>query len=1037
MDTTKSQSHTPNFNEFELETLRYWNEQGVYQKSLEKNAGKEPYIFYDGPPFATGLPHYGHMLASTIKDVMPRYQTMRGKYVRRRWGWDCHGLPIENIVEKKLNISGKRQIEELGVDVFNAACRDNVLTFASDWGKMVERMGRWVDFENSYKTMDTSYQESVWWALQQLWNKQLIYEDRKVLLYCSRCETPMSNFEIAMDNSYRDVTENSVYVMFRLLPGQRLGDAMVTDHTYVLAWTTTPWTLPGNTALNVAPDIVYVVVAHEGKEYVLAKERVDILSAGYEIIREVSARSLEGLAYEPLYRLEHEAASGDVSGRWDKAHRIYAEDFVTTTDGTGIVHNAAMYGEEDFQAAKRRELPRVDMLDAKGNYLPLAPEFLRGMFFKDAEKPVLDDLSARGLVFRIQPYTHSYPHCWRCGTPLFYNALPAWFINIQKLKPDLLRTAEAVDWYPGHLKDGRVKNSMSQAPDWNISRNRFWATALPFWRCGAAGCGKVDCVGSVAELREKAVNFEEVYPNFQFPISNFQTNSNAQIPKEALERLDLHKPYIDNVVLKCAACEGEMRRIPEVVDCWVESASMPFAELHYPFENTGTASPEDLKNRFPADFVAEYIAQTRAWFYVMHVMGTALFDRAPFKHVVTTGTILAEDGSKMSKSKNNFPDPWVLIEKYGVDAVRFYLMQSPVMNGDDFNFSEVGVKDVSQKVNMLLHNVWSFYRMYSTEKLTADSLQLKASHVLDKWVLARLDAMIAEVTTQLDRYNTMKACREIVGFINDLSTWYVRRSRDRIKAGGEDAAQALQTLGYVLARTCQVLAPISPFIAERIYRDVTGEESVHLTEWPLLRQASAGQATDPDNVRVLEQMELVREIVSVALAARKGAGVSVRQPLRAMAYKPKTDGLALSVDHLAIITEELNVKQVEEFDSLADAATREAGIVRQESLGPVAVVLLDTVLTDELRQEGVARELERAVQDLRKKSGLRVGEEVTLYYTITDAVVEAILLERVDRKKTFVSEIVHELEVEPDNEMQIELGGVPVWLGMVKQSRGE
>lgn len=1032
----KPRSGAPDMNALELETLEYWNEQQIYQKSLEKNAGKEPYVFYDGPPFATGLPHYGHMLASTIKDVMPRYQTMRGKYVRRRWGWDCHGLPIENIVEKKLNISGKRQIEELGVDVFNAACRDNVLTFAHDWGKMVERMGRWVDFENSYKTMDTTYQESVWWALQQLWNKQLIYEDRKVLLYCSRCETPMSNFEIAMDNSYRDVTENSVYVMFHLVPGQRLGDAMVTDQTYVLAWTTTPWTLPGNTALNVGPDITYVVVALGGKEYVLAKDRMEILPEGYEVVREVSARSLEGLAYEPLFSLDQHMPLPEQQGSWDRAHKIYAEDFVTTTDGTGIVHNAAMYGEEDFQAAKRRGLPRVDMLDAKGQYLPIAPEFLRGLFFKDAEKPVLDDLAVRGLVFRIQPYTHSYPHCWRCGTPLFYNALPAWFINIQKLKPDLLRTAEAVSWYPAHLKEGRVKNSMSQAPDWNISRNRFWATALPFWRCQNATCAKVECVGSVAELKQRATNFDEVYgqKGIGERVEGIGVSSdNLQLTTYNLDTIDLHKPYIDRVVLKCRACEGEMKRVPEVVDCWVESASMPFAELHYPFEHTGSSSPEDFQNRFPADFVAEYIAQTRAWFYVMHVLGTALFDRAPFKHVVTTGTVLAEDGSKMSKSKNNFPDPWVLIEKYGVDAIRFYLMQSPVMNGDDFNFSEVGVKEVSQKVNMLLYNVWSFYRMYASGTLQPTTYNLQPTHVLDKWVLARLDVMIAEVTRQLDAYNTMKACREIVDFINDLSTWYVRRCRDRIKAGGADGEQALQTLGYVLARTCQVLAPISPFITDRIYRDVTGEASVHLTDWPLLRQGFAGQAVDADTVRVLEQMEMVREVVSLALAARKAAGVSVRQPLRAMAFKPKSDTAALSVDHVAIITEELNVKQIEDFDSLADVATREPGIVTQESLGPVAAILLDTVLTPELKQEGFARELERAIQDLRKKSGLKVGEMVDLYYTIADAGMVQVLLERVDRKKTYIAQIAHEIEVEPDNEVQLELGGVPVWLGMVKQ----
>jgi isoleucyl-tRNA synthetase len=485
----KPQSNTPNFNELELKVLEQWDRDNVFEKSLEQTKDGQPFIFYDGPPFATGLPHYGHILASTIKDAIPRYQTMKGRYVRRRWGWDCHGLPIENIVEKNLNISGKKQIEEVGVERFNKVCRDNVLQFVADWGKTVRRMGRWVDFDNAYKTMDTSYMESVWWGVKQTWDKGFIYEDRKVLLYCSRCETPLSNFEVAADNSYKDVTEKSVYVKFRLLPKQRIVDYISDEKTFVLAWTTTPWTLPGNTALNIGTEITYVLVEQGDEKYILAKDRLEILDGEYEIKSEFSARSLEDLSYEPLY-------PGVIDNSAGRAHKIYSADFVTTTDGTGIVHNAAMYGEDDYKLAKEKDLPRVEMLSHQGTYLETAPENLAGKFFKDADSIVLNELSDKGLVYKTENYTHSYPHCWRCGTPLFYSALSAWFINVQKIKPRLLELNQNTKWYPEHLRDGRFAKSMESAPDWNISRNRYWATPLPFWKCENIECKEVVCVGS-------------------------------------------------------------------------------------------------------------------------------------------------------------------------------------------------------------------------------------------------------------------------------------------------------------------------------------------------------------------------------------------------------------------------------------------------------------------------------------------------------------------------------------------------------------
>lgn len=1019
--------NTPNFNALEQETLNYWHENHIFEQSLEQTKDKSPYVFYDGPPFATGLPHYGSLLPSVIKDAIPRYQTMRGHYVRRRWGWDCHGLPIENLVEKKLGISGKKQIEELGVEKFNQTCRENVLNLAHEWGKTIDRIARWVDFENSYKTMDTSFQESVWWALKQLWEKQLIYEDRKVLLYCSRCETPISNFEVAMDNSYREITENSVYVKFKLLPHQRILDFLLDDATYVLAWTTTPWTLPGNTALNIGPEIQYVLVDQGGVKYIVAKDRLGILDGEYEIVRELSARSLEGLQYEPVFpefaqRLT--SVPRVTPEQMQRLHHIYSENYVTTTDGTGIVHNAAMYGEEDYAAAKQRNIPRVDMLDHKGQYLPIAPDFLHGVFFKDADKMVLHQLTERGLVYKVQSYTHSYPHCYRCGTPLFYNAVPAWFINIQKIKPELVKNNEAVNWYPGHLKHGRFQQGIENAPDWNISRNRYWATALPFWKCTGTGCREVSCVGSISELVRRSVNFANVYPNFEFLISNFETNPNFQIPKEQLEQLDLHKPYIDAVLLRCTACGNNMRRIPEVVDCWVESGSMPFAELHYPFEKSGSTSMEDFRNRFPADFVVEYIPQTRAWFYVMHVLSTILFGQSPFRNVMTTGTILGEDGTKMSKSKGNYPDPHVVIERYGADALRFYMLASPVTSGEDVSFSEAGVKDVYQKVNMLLYNVLSFYRMYQKEQISNFEFRISNTrHVLDVWILNRLQQLIQSVTQHMEKYNTVKACKEVVDFINDLSTWYVRRSRDRIKNGGEDGTKALDVLGFVLSSLARVLAPFSPYISDYVYRTVTGEPSVHLSAWPVVAQ--------PVDERALTQMEVVREVVSLALQARKVAKISVRQPLAGVGYALRSEA-QLSYDHELLILDELNVKGIVEFASLQDKAQLHHTVQSAVGAGTVSEVLLDLEITDELRVEGYGREIERAVQDLRKKSGLTVGDTINLYYNTQDPELERAVTQLIDTKKLGTQNIMTDPEIEADNETQLDIAGKAIWLGIVR-----
>ncbi|MEK7618496.1 MAG: isoleucine--tRNA ligase [Patescibacteria group bacterium] len=1037
-------SSAPNFNKLELEVLKYWEENKIFEKSLEQTKDKESFVFYDGPPFATGLPHYGSILPSVIKDCIPRYQTMKGKYVRRRWGWDCHGLPIENLVEKSLKISGKKQIEEIGVEKFNQACRDNVLNLADEWGKMVRRIARWTEFENSYKTMDAGYMESVWWGIKQLWEKDLIYEDRKVLLYCSRCETPISNFEVAMDNSYRDITEESVYAKFKMVPRQRIVNDLTNDKTFALAWTTTPWTLPGNTSLNIGGDIKYIMVesaspadGQKKERYILAKDRLSILDGEYEIVAEFSAEDLENLQYEPLF-------PGVIPNDDGTAHKFYLADFVTTTDGTGIVHNAAMYGEEDYELAKAKNLPRLDMLDHKGQFLERAPERLRGVFFKDADKIVINDLKEKNLLYKPETYTHSYPHCYRCATPLFYSALPAWFINIQKIKPELIANNEGISWYPEHLKNGRFKQGIENAPDWNISRNRYWASALPFWKCERQECGNKICIGSVKELRDKSINFGDIYPAAELRIRNHESgvqkhNSEFRIQNSDLDLdLDLHKPYIDQVKLKCEKCGGEMNRVPEVVDCWVESGSMPFAELHYPFEanpdtshpsaaDSGTGRSQDVfKKRFPADFVVEYIPQTRAWFYVMHVLSTILFGKAPFKNVLTTGTILGEDGTKMSKSKGNYPDPYLVIDKYGADALRFYLLTSPVVNGDDVNFSEKGVNEVNRKVSLIFYNVWSFYRMYekqvssikypSSARATEDKQVSSESHILDKWIIARLSQAQTEITKHMDGYNTVKAGKEIVSFIDDLSTWYLRRSRVRIKLGDDSSKQALNTLGHVLAQTAKLMAPFMPFISDFIFRDVTGKESVHLENWAVPLDF---------NKEILAQMDVARKIVELGQSLRKEKNLKVRQPLLELSYEIK--GVRLSSDIDSILAEELNVKSIQHTTRNIEQSQNWA-IKADQNI----TIGLNLQITEELKKEGWARELERQIQDLRKKSGFKIGELVDLYYNTQESALEEVLLAQVDRKKTFINQIGKNLEVEADFESQEEVDGKAIWLGLVR-----
>jgi len=938
------------FPDLEKRILDFWEKEKIFEKSLAKNPEDHPYVFLDGPPFATGLPHYGHILSSVIKDVIGRYWTMKGFYVRRRWGWDCHGLPIENIVEKELQVSGKKDIEEkIGVDKFNETCRSKVLMYMKEWGMMVERIGRWVNFENSYKTMDPTYMESVWWALKEIWDKDLIYEGKKVLMFCPRCETPISKAEVTMDNSYKDVTEESLTVEFKIKEPQKYN---LPKNTFILAWTTTPWTLPGNVALAVNSSIKYYVLSIKEKNFIVAEPRVEPVFQGkdYKKLKEIKGSDLMGAEYEPLFKIEKAVKSGK------KSWHIVDASFVTTTDGTGIVHIAPMYGEEDYHLGIEKDLPIIPLLTDSGLFNAEAPDFIKGKYFKKAEKAIKDDLEKRDLIFSREQYTHSYPFCWRCETPIFYNAISAWFINIQKVKARLIELNEKINWYPENLKHGRFLNILETAPDWNISRNRYWATPLPFWKCENKDCGNLVCIGSVKELKEKALNYAEVYAS------------------DKIEEMDIHKNLVDKIHLKCEKCNGVMKRIPEVIDCWVESGSMPFAEFHYPFENQ-----EIVKKRMPGQFIAEYIAQTRAWFNYTHTVSGILFDDIAFEHCITTGTILNEKGEKLSKSKMNYTDPWDNIEKFGVDALRYYLMTSVVMQADDLYFNDSELKDSYNKIINTLWNVILFYQEYSRG---VQNLEFKeSSDILDKWILTKAHKLVKETTHWMDHYDTIRAGRPIKDFVNDLSTWYVRRSRDRFRSGDEARkGAAILTLRESLLILAKLMAPFTPFMAEAVYSIIGGKlESIHLEDWPNINENMIDE-------KIEISMDLAKKIVELGHAQRKKEGIRVRQPLKNAAVIGAKD---LGPELNTIILDELNIKKIEYID------------------GTELKVEIDTTITPELKEEGQAREIVRLIQDARKEAKYSFSDLVVCYFETESPELKLVIakFEQEIKKQTILSEI--------------------------------
>jgi isoleucyl-tRNA synthetase len=994
----------PSYPALEEKILAFWFEDGTFEESIARRKASPEYTFNDGPPFANGLPHYGHLLTGFVKDAVPRYQTMQGRHVERHFGWDCHGLPAETEAEKELGVSGRGAITAFGIDKFNDYCRTSVLRYTQAWERYVSRQARWVDFVDDYKTMDLDYMESVLWAFKSLHERGLIYEAFRVLPFCWECETPLSNSETRLDDAYRDRIDPAVTVLFAL-EADPADDALGGGPVHLAAWTTTPWTLPSNLALAVGPDITYAAVPYDGRTILIAEDRLGAYAdelGEVEPIARVRGADLVGRHYRPLfsYFADH-----------PRAFRVLAADFVTTDDGTGVVHLAPGFGEDDQRVCEENGIAVVCPVDERGRFTDAVPDYVNIQVFA-ANPEIIEHLRAEGVLVREERYEHSYPHCWRTETPLIYKAVSSYFVAVTQVKDRLIELNQEITWTPAHVRDGAFGKWLEGARDWSITRNRFWGSPIPVWKSDDPAYPRIDVYGSIAELE-----------------ADFGT-----------EVTDLHRPAIDQLTRPNPddpTGQSTMRRVTDVLDCWFESGAMPFAQFHYPFEGA-----DKLDAHLPADFIVEYIGQTRAWFYYQHVLAGALFDRPAFRNCIAHGVVLGDDGRKLSKRLRNYPDPEQVFADSGADAMRWYLLSSAVLRGQDVVIEEHAMADPVRQVLNPIWNTWVFLSLYGRIDEMSGTIRTDQTGLLDRYILAATRELVDNVTGALDRYELADAAGAVSGFLDALTNWYVRRSRERFWRPGDvegdgdtDKRDAYDTLHTVLETLCRVIAPLLPYLSEAIYRDLTGARSVHLTDWPDAELLPAAP-------ELVSDMALVREVCSLAHSIRKQQGLRARLPLARLTIAgPPAERLA---PYLELIADEVNVKEVVlELDATGLAATRlsvipavagprladaiqivlravragewseedgtviVAGHVLQEDeyslrLVPAdeatarvlesahGVVVLDTALTAELEAEGTARDLVRIVQQARKDADLNVSDRIELFLEVPAALVPTV-----------------------------------------------